>query len=284
MVGGHSVRCDRLLLCPGGMSYPRTGTSGEGYGWLAGLGLEVREPVPALVPLSSPAPWVRALAGVAWQHGEVRLTRGDRVLARRRRPLLFTHRGVSGPGPMDLSVHVARALASGWAGGGSAGGRGDFELRLDLCPERSREELRALLVDAARRKGAPRLARVLAPLLPAALPTRLLQAVAAAAGLAATNPALGQVARAERHRLVETLKGLAIPIDDTLGFGCAEVTAGGLALGEVDPATMEVNRLPGLHVFGELLDLDGPIGGLNFQAAFACAELAGRAATTSPER
>ena len=77
---------------------------------------------------------------------------------------------------------------------------------------------------------------------------------------------------------MEALKGLVLPIEGTLGFDRAEVTAGGLDLGEVDPRTMAVNRLPGLYVLGELLDLDGPIGGLNFQAAFACAELAGRAA------
>ena len=77
-----------------------------------------------------------------------------------------------------------------------------------------------------------------------------------------------------RHKLVETFKGLCVVVDGTLGFDVAEVTGGGLDLKEVNPRTMELNRYPGLYVFGELLDVDGPIGGFNFQAAFSTAQLA----------
>ena len=79
---------------------------------------------------------------------------------------------------------------------------------------------------------------------------------------------------------MESIKGLRIPISGSLGFAKAEVTAGGLALDEVDRLTMEVRKHPGLHVFGELLDLTGPIGGFNFQAAFSTANLAAQAATS----
>jgi len=266
IAGGRRATCTKLLLCPGGMSYPRTGTTGEGYGWLAKLGLPVRPPVPALVPLTSPAAWVRELSGIAWQAGEVRLLdpRG-KVLGRRRRPLLFTHFGVSGPAAMDLSVHVARAQADGEPGEPS-----ELTLALDLLPDVSRADLRGALVEAAAARGAPRLSRTLA----ADIPKRLLAAISRAARLAEADPPVAGIARAHRHDLIETLKGLRIPIDGTQGFDRAEVTAGGLALEAVDPRTMAVNGHPGLYVFGELLDLDGPIGGLNFQAAFACAELA----------
>jgi predicted flavoprotein YhiN len=88
-----------------------------------------------------------------------------------------------------------------------------------------------------------------------------------------------ELSRAGRHGLVEALKGLAIPVDGTLGFGQAEVTAGGLALGAVDAATLRVKGIEGLWAFGEILDLAGPIGGLNFQAAFSAAELAARDAS-----
>jgi hypothetical protein len=84
------------------------------------------------------------------------------------------------------------------------------------------------------------------------------------------------LARPARHALVEALKGLVVPVDRTLGFEHAEVTAGGLALEALDPRTMRVNGVPALWAFGELIDVQGPIGGLNFQAAFATAELAGR--------
>jgi len=259
--GGGAARGRRLFLCPGGQSYPRTGTTGDGYAWLAALGLPVVPPVPALVPLTSPAAWVRALTGLSWQAGEARLENaGGSVLMRRRRPLLFTHRGLSGPAAMDVSALVARAEG------------GPFVLRLDLFPDVGRDALRRALVEAGAAKGAPRLARAL----PLPVPRRLLDALSASAGLAADNPPLNRLDRSARHRLVETLKGWPLPVDGTLGWDQAEVTAGGLDLRAVNPRTMEVNGRPGLHVFGELLDLDGPIGGLHFQAAVACAELAAR--------
>jgi predicted flavoprotein YhiN len=108
------------------------------------------------------------------------------------------------------------------------------------------------------------------------VPRRLFEAVARAAGLGNGDVRANALDREGRHRLVEALKGLPVPVDGTLGFDHAEVTAGGLALEAVDPGTMRVRGMDGLWVFGELLDLDGPIGGLNFQAAFATAELAAR--------
>lgn len=270
LADGRSVGGERVVLAAGGASYPRTGTTGDGYGWLAELDLPLVEPTPALVPLTSPAPWVRDLTGVSLPDVAVRLVDGGRVvLGRRRRPLLFTHRGVSGPAAMDLSVHVGRAPSAGDGGG--------MHLVLDLVPELEREVLRARLVEAAAAPGRPRLGRVLP-----GVPRRVLAAAARQAGAGAGDggrPA--GLSRAGRHALVEALKGLVVPVDGTEGFERAEVTAGGLALGAVDPRTMGVNARPGLFVVGELLDLDGPIGGLSFQAAFATAELAGRAVSPS---
>ena len=247
------VFCKRLLVCVGGQSYPKTGCTGDGYAWLRQLGLHVVDPVPALVPLTSPAPWVHELSGTAID-GELRIGKH-----RRRRPVLFTHAGLSGPGPMDLSFAVTKG--------------GEREARLDLLPDMSWEALRALLIEGAGRPGSPRLASVLP------LPRRLVGLVAARSELD-LNPQLNQLSKAGRHRLVESIKGLRIPISGSLGFAKAEVTAGGLALDEVDRLTMEVRKHPGLHVFGELLDLTGPIGGFNFQAAFSTANLAAQAATS----
>jgi predicted Rossmann fold flavoprotein len=270
---GGEVSCRRLILCPGGSSYPRTGTTGDGYRWLETLDLPVVEPVPALVPLTSPARWVHELTGIALQDVIARLRDGERrSCGTRRRPVLFTHRGVSGPAAMDLSAHVARAEAG-------ARRRGEptpaHTLELDLLPASPRESLRDLLIEAAGRPSAPTLSRVLAP----NLPRRLVRAVARQAELADEDPRVNGLDRAARHRLVEGLKALAIPIDGTLGFDFAEVTAGGLALTHVDPGTMRVRGCDGLYACGEILDLAGPIGGLNFQAAFATAELAARDAS-----
>ena len=265
--GSEPIRTKRLVLATGGQSYAATGTTGDAYPWLRALGLEVVLLAPALVPLTSPAAWVRDLAGLALQNVELRLLdAGGKEVGRRRRPLLFTHQGVSGPGPMDLSGPVARAP-------------GSYELRVDLVPDVSRDRLRDALIEIAGRPGAPlfvtALADVLGGMAGEPIPKRILAQLLASVGLAerAGHQAL---ARHARHALVECIKGLPIPIDGTLGFDKAEVTSGGLALSAVDPGTCRVRGFEGLWVVGELLDLDGPIGGLNFQSAFATAELAAR--------
>lgn len=259
------ILAPRLLLCPGGRSYPATGTTGDGYAWLDSLGLDVVPPVPALVPLTSDARWVHALSGVSLPEAEARLVDGaGRVVARRRRPVLFTHRGLSGPGAMDLSEPVARAALRGEARA--------LSILLDLLPDVTDAALDARLVEASRAPGAPSLARIVGDRVPA----RLLPQVVAQAGLADANPRLHVLPRADRLRLVGALKGLRVPLTGTLGWDEAEVTGGGLALDAVRRTTMAVRGHPGLYVFGELLDLTGPIGGLNFQAAFATGELAAR--------
>ncbi|MFT6145341.1 MAG: putative Rossmann fold flavoprotein [Myxococcota bacterium] len=243
-----------VMLCAGGQSYPKTGTTGDAYPWLRALGLKVVHPVPALVPLVSPAEWVRALTGVS---ADVEVSIGK---YKRRRPLLFTHQGLSGPGPMDASVYVARAS-------------GTVNLNVDLMPDKSWEWVRDALMTAAHQPGAPSISSILP------LQRRILQMVATQAKLRQLNPRARDLNKAERHRLVETVKRLAIPISGTVGFAKAEVTAGGLALAEVDRKSMQVKKHPGLYVFGELLDVTGPIGGLNFQSAFSTAEVAARHAT-----
>jgi hypothetical protein len=270
--GAAAVRCRRLVVCPGGMSYPRTGTTGDGYRWLAALDVPVVDPVPALVPLSSPARWVHELTGIAVQNVDVRLRDANRrSCGERRRPVLFTHRGVSGPGALDLSVHVARAQAAATRRGASAP---LHVLELDLAPDATHAALRERLIELAGTSGTPTLSRALPE-----LPRRLVHAIARQAGVEGGDPRVNGLDRALRHRLVESVKSLAVPIDGTLGFDAAEVTAGGVALTAVDSGTMRVRGFEGLYACGEILDLAGPIGGLNFQAAFATAELAAHDAT-----
>jgi predicted Rossmann fold flavoprotein len=262
---GPTIVTQALVLALGGRSYARTGTTGDAYAWLAALNLPLVEPVPALVPLTSPAAWVRELSGIAVQSAHARmLDATGLLLGERTRPVLFTHQGISGPGAMDLSEHVARR-------GGAA-----RILSIDLAHGLSEEALQQRLTRSTQESGAASVARVLSQEWQLELPRRLLEAVLAQAGLA-PDARMAQLARDKRQRLVAALQGLAVPVDDTRGFDWAEVTAGGLALAAVDPGSLEVKGHSGLHVIGELLDLQGPIGGLNFQAAFATAELAASA-------
>jgi predicted Rossmann fold flavoprotein len=270
LAGGEELRCNTLMLCTGGQSYAGSGTTGDGYAWLKSLGLQMVGPVPALAPLRSSETWVHELSGIAIQDAEVRLmTIQGKELMRRRRPLMFTHKGLSGPAAMDVSGLVARAQEQAQFKDRIP----NFSLLIDVCASTSREALRDELVEASRASGSPRLARALG----ARFPRRLVEAVCDQAGVP-SNPPIAQITKAMRHQLVEAFKGLCVQIEGTLGFDAAEVTGGGLKLKEVNPRTMQVNRVPGLYVFGELLDVDGPIGGFNFQAAFATAQLASEAA------
>jgi predicted Rossmann fold flavoprotein len=263
---GTTYRGRALVLAAGGKSYPLTGTTGDGYAWLRELGLDVVDPVPALVPLASPETWVHELTGLAWQGGEATLEdAGGKVLQRRRRPLLFTHKGLSGPAAMDVSHHVAREAHES----GSAKG---YRVRFDFFPDLSREEIRAELVKTAGVPGNPRLQRTMASLATGPMARRMFDAVATSAGID-PGVTVGELQKSQRHGLIEALKGLPIAVTHPLGWDQAEVTGGGLNLKALNPRTMAVNGHDGLFVIGELLDVNGPIGGLSFQAAFATAEL-----------
>jgi predicted Rossmann fold flavoprotein len=256
------VACGSVVVAVGGMSYPRTGTTGDGYAWMESLGHTVVRCVPALVPLVVQAPWVRELRGIDVPDARVSVVSEGRALAERRRPLLFTHTGLSGPGPMDVSRWFERAPP--WR---------KPLLALDFLPGRPEEDVRAALAAAAEARPSDPVARSV----PGPLPTRLVEALCAVARVPPGKRA-AEVSKADRHALVQATKRCVLPVAGTRGFDYAEVTAGGVALEEVDPGTMRSRIVPGLHLIGEILDVDGPIGGFNFQPAFSTAELAGRSA------
>jgi predicted Rossmann fold flavoprotein len=272
---GKSVRAKRLVLATGGMSFPGTGTTGDGYPWIRTLGLGFVDPAPALTPIQSDETWVHELAGNSLQDVELRLLNAQgKELGRRRRPLLFTHTGVSGPGAMDLSGVIARTMQDG---DGAASIKG-WALRADLMPDVSREDLREVLIAVPALPGRPLLMRGIPVVLSDRYPLleipskRILNAVFQETGLSA-RAGHQALTKSARHDLIEALKGLQIPVSGTLGFNKAEVTSGGLALRAVDPGTCRIRGHEHLWVIGELLDVDGPIGGLNFQSAFATGEV-----------
>lgn len=253
------VAARTVVITTGGRSYARCGTAGDGYAFAHAFGHTIVEPQPALVPLVVPVAWVRELRGVTVPDAAVEAVAGRARVARRRGSVLFTHFGVSGPAVLDVSGALVRAERP-WA------------LRLDLLPALSTEALDAALREWAGRPGeGGRLARsALAP----RLPERLAAALVAAAAIPADRR-LSALARDERARLVEGVKRLELPVEADRGFAQAEVTSGGVHLDEVDPRTLESRRVPGLHLAGEVLDLDGPIGGFNFQSAWSTGWLAG---------
>lgn len=262
VVDGSIVRARRVIVATGGQSYPRCGTTGDGYALARGFGHTIIEPRPALVPIRVSADWVAGLAGLTLPDVTAAVVDpSGRRLLERREAVLFAHFGLTGPAVLDVSRAVARH-----------DGDGRLELDLDLLPN-----LRADALDQHLQQAGRTGRRAVSALLPPAVPRRLAEAVVPAAGVPAdrTGP---ELSRDERRRVVAACKGLRLPIEGTLGFEKAEVTSGGVALEEVDPKSLVSRLRPGLHFCGEVLDLDGLIGGYNFQAAWSTGWLAGQSA------
>ncbi len=251
-----TITATSVVLATGGLSYGKTGATGDGYGVCRAFGHTITKTWPALAPLVVDAGWLQALQGIVLHDVDLGVVAADgRQLLVRRRPILFTHKGLSGPAAMDLAGDIEEQ-------------QGTASVRFDFAPSVTREALEAEWLAAAAAHGARRVDT----LLPAPLPERVRSALAR---LASAEGTLAGLSRDARRRLLAVTKDLRVPVPRSLGFDHAEVTRGGVALDEVDARTMASLRQPGLFVCGELLDVDGPIGGFNFQAAFATGRLAG---------
>jgi predicted Rossmann fold flavoprotein len=257
---------DRVIVTAGGKSWPGCGTTGDGYGWLQRVGHTIVSPRPALVPLVGGYSWTRELSGVtlddcvATVRPRAAAAKTGKPLIRRRSSLLLTHFGFSGPAAMDVSGLIT-----------AADSLSNVQLVVDLLPEVPADQIRQQLTDRSASGGRSQVAAVLSKW----LPNRLAAALAAQSGCDCT---LAQLPRASAMKLIEMVKSLELPVTGTRGFEKAEVTAGGVACSEVDPRTMASRVADNLYVAGEVLDVDGWIGGYNFQAAFSTGRAAGIAA------
>ncbi len=272
----RTLSCDKLIVTTGGKSYPGCGTTGDGYGWLAAMGHTIRRPRPALVPLMSDEMWLHELSGLTISDVLLRVqvvdpegqgSKGQRrrsglppgVLIERRGALLFTHFGLSGPAAMDVSRAVTAAASPR-----------EVVLDVDFLPFTSPAELERHLRETIVADGQRLIIKVLGEKLPRRLAESLL--VRADVPLDRRGAELSKIAQA---RIINQVKKCAIRLTGTRGFDKAEVTAGGIALDEVDSRNMQSKLVPNLYLAGEILDLDGFIGGYNFQAAFSTGWLAG---------
>lgn len=259
---GRVVGAGRVILTTGGQSYPGSGTTGDGYRLLADFGHTIVPPRPALTPITTSAAWIASLRGVTLPNTAVRVLDGPSVLAARRGSLLFAHFGLSGPVILDVSRAV-----SGHPRPQS------LVIEIDLLPDWTEAAVDELLRNESLASGKKQLAVVLGN----QLPRRLAEAVLEIAGLPRDRKAAA-LSKPDRGKLVRAVKRLRVPVTGTLGFQKAEVTAGGVALDEIDSRSMRSKLIGDLYVAGEVLDLDGPIGGYNFQAAFSTGWLAGETA------
>ncbi len=274
--GALCVRTDRgtldaraVVLATGGQALPKSGSDGAGFELARRLGHTIVPTTPALVPLTlagNPGAIHPLLAGVSHEGGlTLRIDRS--VALRLKGPLLWTHFGISGPVVLDMSRHWLRArldereatLTAGLAGGAPF------------------EALDARWTADARARPRTSILTVLSEMVPAALARLVLDRLAIDATIA-----LAHLGRETRRRLVHALAAWPLEVTGSRGYAFAEATAGGVALDELEPATLASRRCPGLYLAGEILDVDGRLGGFNFQWAWSSARVVAEALARAP--
>jgi predicted Rossmann fold flavoprotein len=241
-----------LLLSTGGKSYPGTGSTGDGYRIAAELGHSIAEPSPALTPLIVKDYAHADCAGISVKDAGLAVVRDGVEVARFRGDVLFTHKGLSGPGILDSS-RMIRA--------------GDVIL---LALAGSEAEIEGAFLAAANEKGS-RTAKGFAVSL--GIPDRLAVAALSACGIDGTT-AIARLDREARKRLARGLSAMPFTVASLAGYAEAMATRGGVSLSEVNAKTMESRLVPGLYFAGEILDVDGDTGGFNLQFAFSSGKLA----------
>lgn len=281
--GGFEVVTAKRRLCTravivttGGLSYPGSGTTGDGYEWARALGHTVVQTRPALTPLTTNDRWVQELTGLtipdvlvqvvpttsdADPRLSLRRVKGTKrgLFAEQRGSFLFTHFGLSGPAVLDVSRAVTAHSAPQ-----------TLQLVCDFLPDVRQNDLDDRLRQQCAAEGKKQALGVLSHFIPRRLAESFFQQLALPTELRGA-----ELSKRDRGPLVQLIKQCRINLSGALGYRKAEVTAGGVALTEIDSKTMQSKLVPGLFFAGEVLDLDGPIGGYNFQAAFATGRLAG---------
>lgn len=267
----RSLQAESVVLTVGGKSYPGSGTAGDGYPWAQQLGHLLVDTHAALTPITTRDAWVPELSGV---------TVGDVVLAvqsedgsspyppkakrlerdpRRRGSMLLTHFGLSGPAPLDVSRAISQHPSPQ-----------ELQAICDWLPTQTEQETESAIQAVANQRGGKNVAALLSEW----LPRRLAEQLAILAELP-EGQSLAELSRDQRKRVIAAVHRFEFRLHGVRGYKKAEVTMGGVALGEVDSRTLQSKKTPGLFFAGEILDIDGPIGGYNFQAAFATGRLAG---------
>ena len=271
----QSLKADRVIIATGGLSYPGTGSTGDGYRFAEEAGHSVTPRQPSLVPLNarfekplsdrfSP----KTLMGLSLKNVSIRMEQGGKTITEDFGEMLFTHFGVSGPLILSASALLGDALKEE-----NTAKKGSVRLHLDLKPALTQEQLEARFIREAEAAGAKQLDTALSGWMPKALIPVIL-------GWADVPSAIkmSSVSRTQRSALIGAVKDLPMVITSLRGYEEAVVTRGGVSVKELDPKTMASKKLKGLFFAGEVLDLDASTGGFNLQIAWSTGYAAGKGA------
>lgn len=258
-----SIAARTVIIAAGGVSWPQTGSDGDGYRLARELGHTIEPPRASVCPVVAAEPWLGDWQGVTLKNVVLRAKiDGRKIVAHG--ATVFTANGLGGPAAFDLSREITDILYAG---------RGPVAVTMDMVPEVSAAELDAELTDQCRVNAKRRAFTILTPRLPRAIAIRLTALIEPSPSLLA-----GQLKKQQRRQLLGRIKSLPLTLIAVAPLTQATVTRGGVALDEIDPKTMQSRTCPGLFFAGETLDADGPCGGYNLQIAWCTAVLAARSA------
>ncbi len=263
--GGESLSADAVIVCCGGTSYPKTGSTGDGDRFAASLGLRVEPRRASLSAVITEESWPAELQGLSLRNTELTLTHGKKCIYQQTGEMLFTHFGVSGPLVLEASCHLPEEVS-------------ECVLTINLKPGLSRE----ILDQRLQRELAATPRRQLGSIMPSLVPARLGEVILSLCGTAAET-LCGQVTRKEREEIAAMMQSLTLHIAALRPIEEAIVTRGGVSVKELNPTTMESKKIAGLFFAGEAIDVDAHTGGYNLQIAFSTGRAAGRAAAKTRE-
>lgn len=256
---GKKLKCDKCIVCTGGLSYPSTGSTGDGYRFAETTGHRIVEAKPSLVPLETREEWCRELMGLSLKNVSVRMVNGKKELYSGFGEMLFTHFGVSGPLILSASSFYSKRKSD------------NVQLYIDLKPALDREQLdKRLLRDFEENKN-----KAFKNSLSGLFPAKLIPVMIELSGIDPEKK-VNEISREERKTFLELIKNLPLNVTGTRSFAEAIITQGGVSVKDIDPHTMESKLVRNLYFAGEVLDLDAMTGGFNLQIAWSTGYLAGK--------
>ena len=258
LTNGDKIMADSLILATGGLSYPTTGSTGDGHTMAKNSGHKIVTPRPALVPLTTKEEYILRMQGLSLKNVSLKIKDEKRVIYDAFGEMLFTHFGVSGPLVLSASSVLSRHFPR------------EYQAYIDLKPALSEEVLNERLLREFSERPNQHIKAVFQQLLPA----KMIPVMIELSQISMDKP-VNAITKEERRRLVGLFKAFPFTITGTRGFKEAIITQGGVSVKDIDPATMESKRIKDLYLVGELLDLDALTGGYNLQIAWSTGYLAG---------
>lgn len=257
---GQILECSSVILCTGGLSYPQTGSTGDGYDMARKAGHTVSSLMPSLVPLVAKDAFIKDLQGLSLKNVKITALADGKQVYEDFGEMLFTHYGLSGPIILSASFYISDYLKK----------KNAIAVKIDLKPALNEEELDKRIIRDFEKNTNKQFKNSLDEL----LPQKLIPVIIALTGIDEAKE-VHQITKEERKGLVKLLKGFTVNVEGTRPIEEAIVTSGGINLKEINPKTMESKLIKGLYFAGEVIDLDAFTGGFNLQIAFSTGYVAG---------